>query len=112
MSKVLPWGQERREEGRKRPAHALPLNVVHDSDSKPIACQLHDLSADGLCVLVKEPIAPGTRVRFVTLKREFVLEVAWCDAKGTKELRCGLALTDKEDMSQLFQGFLGDRSAV
>ncbi len=112
MSKVVPWGKERREEGRKRPAHALPLNVVRDADNQPITCRLHDLSADGLCVLVKEPIALGTRVRFVTLKREFMLEVAWCDAKEAKEIRCGLSLTDKEDMSQLFQGFLSDRSAI
>ena len=112
MTKVLPWGKERREEGRKRPDHAMPLNVVRDSDKKSIACRLHDLSADGLCVLVKEAIAPGTRVRFRTLKREFLLEVAWCDPVGPKDLRCGLTLTDKEDMRQLFAGFLGNRSAV
>lgn len=97
---------ERREEGRLSPGHVLPLSVVRDADNHRVACRLHDLSSDGMCVWVREPLATGTRVRFVTLKREYLLEVAWCDPAGAKELRCGLALAENEDMSQLFSGFL------
>ena len=65
---------ERREEGRLKPGHVLPLSVVRDADNRRVACRLYDLSADGLCVWVREPLAAGTRVRFVTLKREFLLD--------------------------------------
>jgi hypothetical protein len=112
MAKVLPWGSERRDEERRRLHHAFPLNVVRDETGESITCQLQDLSPEGLCVLVREQLAPGTKLRFVTLKRDFHLEVAWCEASGPKDLRCGLSLTDKDDMRELFAGFLSDRSVV
>lgn len=110
MAKVLPRENDRREEPRRRLQQVFPMNVLREDDGQSITCQLQDLSAEGLCVLVKAPLPPGTRLRFVTLKREFLLEVVWCEKSADSQLHCGLALQDEKDMQILFAGFLADQT--
>ena len=99
---------ERRDANRYEVETLLPVKMVRGDTEADLVCRVLDLSPDGLCVLLKESVQEGARLRFVTLKREFSFDVAWCRSEPapSRDFRCGLALVGPDDeLKALFAGF-------
>jgi hypothetical protein len=83
---------ERRDEGRREVGTVLPVHMQDAATGKDLRGRIHDVSPEGLCVMVRDPLVAGTAVVLVTLKDRYLFRVAWCLPDVGREYRCGLTL--------------------
>ena len=108
--KLVTDKDERRDSGRHQIHSLMPIKM-HVADTQELfPCRIDDVSSEGLGILAKRRLDPGTAVVFETLGRSYRFIVAWCRDAERREYRCGLTLIEEGvNLETLFSGFLGTR---
>lgn len=105
---------ERRHTDREQLPTLLPVSLLVRTaqGERQVSGCLFDVSAEGLCLILREDLVEGASASLVMLNERVALRVAWSHKDAERAFRCGLRSIDPGlDLRRLFSSrFIGRAS--
>lgn len=91
-------GSERRYNDREQLPTLLPVSLIVSSSEgrRQVSGCLFDVSAEGLCLILREDLAEGATASLLILGDRVDLRVAWSHRDAERAYRCGLRSVDPD----------------
>lgn len=114
MSKPKGSITDRRGSDREQLYALMPVSLIVKSargGERMVSGCLYDVSAEGLCLIVREELAESSGATLVTLDERIPFVIAWVHKDADRAFRCGLRLVGSDrDLRQLFSSSISRRA--